>query len=191
MADVTDLLHRWGAGDRSALEALVPLVYAEISGIARHLLRNERQGHTLETRALVHEAYLRLAEQVEPRLEDRRQLYAAIANIMRRVLVDHARRRLSAKRGAGAPHEPIDPELAIAVAPDQEVVAVDEALDALTAFDPDRARVVELRYFAGLSLEETAEALGISRQTVSRDWAVARAWLARHLQHDQPLRSLD
>src|SRR5262245_65269452 len=191
MADVTDLLHRWGAGDQGALEALVPLVYAEISGIASRLLRNERQGHTLETRALVHEAYLRLAGQSEPRLEDRKEFYGAVANVMRRVLVDHARRRLSAKRGGGAPHESIDPALPIAVAQDQEVVAVDEALDALTAFDPDRARVVELRYFAGLSLDETAGALGISPQAVSRDWAVARAWLARQLQNDQQLRSLD
>jgi len=184
MADVTDLLHRWGAGDRNALEALVPLVYAELGAIASRLLHNERPGHTLETRALVHEAYMRLARQAEPRLEDRKQFFGAIANVMRRILVDHARRRLSAKRGAGVPHDPLDLALVVATAPDQEVIDVDQALDALTSVDPDRARVVELRFFAGLTLDETSDALGISPQAVSRDWAVARAWLARHLQHD-------
>lgn len=182
MADVTDLLQRWSTGDRAALEALVPLVYAELARIASRLLRSERSDHTLETRALVHEAYLRLVRDANPQWDGRTHFFGAAANVMRRVLVDEARRHLSAKRGHGAPHEDLDRAIAVAIAPDTNVLELDEALDALAAVDPDRARVVELRYFAGLTLDETAEALRVSPQTVSRDWAVARAWLARHLQ---------
>ncbi len=182
VADVTDLLARWGEGDRSALEALVPLVYRELSQIASRLLRHERPSHTLETRALVHEAYMRLVDQGRLQWDGRTHFYGAAANVMRRVLVDQARRRLAAKRGAGAPHESLDLAAAVATEPDLNVLALDEALDALAVVDPDRARVVELRYFSGLTLDETAAALRVSPQSVSRDWAVARAWLARRLE---------
>jgi RNA polymerase sigma factor (TIGR02999 family) len=185
MSDVTELLQRWSTGDRAALEALVPLVYAELARIASRLLRNERADHTLETRALVHEAYLRLVRDSSPQWDGRTHFFGAAANVMRRVLVDEARRRLSAKRGSGAAHEDLDQAIAVATAPDTNVIELDEALDALAAVDPERARVVELRYFAGLTLEETAETLRVSPQTVSRDWAVARAWLARHLQRSE------
>ena len=189
MSDVTDLLQRWSTGDRAALEALVPLVYVELARIASRLLRNERADHTLETRALVHEAYLRLVRDANPQWDGRTHFFGAAANVMRRVLVDEARRRLSAKRGQGMTHDDLDRAIAIATAPDTNVIELDEALDALAAVDPDRARVVELRYFAGLTLEETAETLSVSPQTVSRDWAVARAWLARHLQRSEGDRS--
>jgi RNA polymerase sigma factor (TIGR02999 family) len=182
MADVTELLHRWSTGDRAALEALVPLVYAELARIASRLLRSERADHTLETRALVHEAYLRLVRDSNPQWDGRTHFFGAAANVMRRVLVDEARRRLSAKRGSGVQHDDHERAIAVATAPDTNVIELDDALDALAAVDPERARVVELRYFAGLTLEETAATLRVSPQTVSRDWAVARAWLARHLQ---------
>jgi RNA polymerase sigma factor (TIGR02999 family) len=181
VADVTDLLRRWSEGDRAALESLLPLVYSELNQIAGRLLRSERPNHTLETRALVHEAYLRLVDQSRVQWNGRTHFYGAAANIMRRVLVDQARRRLSEKRGGGAPHETLDPVLAVASEPDMNILALDEALTAFAEIDPHRAKVVELRYFAGMSLDETSEALGISPQAVSRDWAVARAWLARHL----------
>ena len=185
MADVTELLQRWSTGDRAALEALVPLVYAELARIASRLLRSERADHTLETRALVHEAYLRLVRDSNPQWDGRTHFFGAAANVMRRVLVDEARRRLSAKRGSGVQHDDLERAIAVATAPDTNVIELDEALDALAAVDPERARVVELRYFAGLTLEETAATLRVSPQTVSRDWAVARAWLARHLQRSE------
>lgn len=181
MSDVTDLLKRWNAGDQSAFEALIAIVYKEMKGIARHLLRNERPGHTLDTHALVHEAYLRLVDQTQADWNNRAHFFGAAANVMRRILVDQARRRLAAKRGGGAAHEDLEPALAIAEEPDLDVIALNEALDALAAIDPDRARIVELRYFAGLSLEETAAIVGRSPFTVSRDWTAARAWLARRI----------
>jgi RNA polymerase sigma factor (TIGR02999 family) len=181
VAEVTELLKRWSSGERAALEPLVEIVYREMQAIARNLLRNERPGHTLDTHALVHEAYLRLVDQRQLDWTDRAHFFGAAANVMRRVLVDQARRRLSAKRGGGAPHEELDLALAVAIEPDLDVLALNEALDALTAVDPARARIIELRYFVGLSLDETAEVVGVSPQTVSRDWAAARAWLARWL----------
>jgi RNA polymerase sigma factor (TIGR02999 family) len=181
VADVTDLLKQWADGDRGAFEALVPLVYGELNHIANRLLRSERANHTLETRALVHEAYLRLIDQSRMHWDSRTHFYGAAANVMRRVLVDQARRRLSDKRGGGAPHESLDLAIAVASEPDMNILALDRALDAFAQIDPARARVVELRYFAGLSLDETAAALGTSPQAVSRDWTVARAWLARYL----------
>jgi RNA polymerase sigma factor (TIGR02999 family) len=182
MADVTELLMRWADGDREALASLIPVVYDELVKIASRLLKSERRDFALETRSLVHEAYLRLVDQRQPRWDGRTQFYGAAANVMRRVLVDQARRRVSAKRGGGVLHEDLDGSLAVTLAPDLDLLALDQALDSLAAIDADRARVVEMRYFAGMSLAETAEALGISPQAVSRDWAVARAWLARHLQ---------
>jgi RNA polymerase sigma-70 factor (ECF subfamily) len=180
-ADVTALLKRWNSGDKDAFEALIALVYQEMKAIARRLLRDERPGHILDTHALVHEAYLRLVGQTRMDWNDRRHFFGAAANVMRRILVDQARRRLAARRGGGAPHDDFESALTIAIEPDQDVLALNEALDALSAIDPDRARVVELRYFAGLSLDETGALLGISPQAVSRDWTTARAWLARWL----------
>jgi RNA polymerase sigma factor (TIGR02999 family) len=179
--EITQLLQRWNAGDKDAFESLVAVVYHEMKTIARSLLRNERPGHTLDTHALVHEAYLRLVGQTQSDWNDRKHFFGAAANVMRRILVDQARRRLAVKRGGGAVHDDFESALAIAIEPDLDVLALNEALDALTAIDPDRARVVELRYFAGLSLAETGAVLGISPQAVSRDWTTARAWLARWL----------
>jgi RNA polymerase sigma factor (TIGR02999 family) len=185
---LTDLLLAWGAGDRTALDALVPLVYAELRRQARRALRDEAAGHTLQPTALVHEAFLRLVDQRRARWESRTQFLAVAAQAMRRVLVDHARARRAAKRGAGArrvtlvdadvPHAPVDAAVA---ADGVDVLALDVALTRLAALDPRKARLVELRYFAGLSIPEAAEALAVSPATVGREWAVARRWLRREL----------
>ncbi len=182
MLEVTELLNRWSGGDRAALDQLIPLLYGEMKGIAHGLLRHERPGSGLSTTVLVHEAYLRLTAQTRMNWEGRRHFLGAAAMAMRRFLVDQARQRLAAKRGAGA--FPVDLDIAVTVAaqPDLDVLAVNEALEAFEAFDPRRAEIVNLRYFAGLTLEETAEVLGQSPQAVSRDWNVARAWLARRMQ---------
>lgn len=185
VAEVTELLRRWGAGESAALDALVDIVYREMKAIARNLLRHERPGHTLDTHALVHEAYLRLVDQRQLNLNDRAHFFGAAANVMRRVLVDQARRRLADKRGGGAPHEDLDLAVSVAIEPDLDVLALNQALDALATVDPHRARIVELRYFVGLSLEETAGVVGVSPQTVSRDWTAARAWLARWLERQR------
>ena len=177
--EITRLLADWNAGDAAALERLAPLVYAELRRIARRQMGRERQGHTLQATALVNEAYLRLAGGGGLALQDRAHFYAVCAQVMRHVLVDHARARARDKRGAGAPHVPLD-EAANAVAADSaELVALDEALRGLEEVDPQKARVVALRYFAGLSIEETAEVLGISPTTVRREWRRAKAWLYR------------
>lgn len=181
MADITELLNRWTDGDSTAFDQMIPLVYSEMRAIARNLMRNERPGHLLDTTALVHDAYLRLVDQTRIQWSSRVHFYGAAANAMRRILVDQARKRLSVKRGSGAIPEELDLGLTIAFEPDLEVVELNQALDELAAIDPERARVVELRYFAGLSLEETAELLDVSPQSVSRDWTAARAWLARRL----------
>jgi RNA polymerase sigma factor (TIGR02999 family) len=183
--DVTTLLHAWGAGDRSALDALVPLVYAELRAQASRALRRESAGHTLQPTALVHEAYLRLADQARVTLRDRAHFFGVAARCMRQILVDHARVRGAAKRGGSADGAPVSLTLhdadAVSRVPSAEVLAIDEALERLAAIDPDQARLVELRYFAGLSIEESAAALGVSAATVKREWAVARAWLRREL----------
>jgi RNA polymerase sigma-70 factor (ECF subfamily) len=181
VADITDLLNRWQGGDRGAFDALVPQVYGEMKAIAAHLLRGERPGQLLDTGALVHEAYLRLVDQTRMNFGGRGHFFGAAANAMRRILVDQARRRLSAKRGGGAAHDELDLAVRIAIEPDLDVVALNEALDELTVMDAELARVVELRYFAGLTLDETADVLGMSPQSVSREWTVARGWLARRL----------
>ena len=179
MADITELLNKWQAGDRGAFDDLVPRVYGEMRAIAAHLLRGERPGHLLETSALVHEAYLRLVDQTRVNWSGRAHFFGAAANAMRRILVDQARRRLAGKRGAGAVHEELDLAITIAVEPDLDVLALNDALDGLAGVDASLARLVELRYFAGLTLDETADVLGTSPQSVSRDWTVARAWLSR------------
>ena len=191
--DVTDLLRAWGAGDAQASEAVAPLVYGELRRQAGLALRREGEGHTLQTTALVHEAWLRLDAQRAVQWDSRSQFFAVAAQIMRRILVDHARRRHALKRGAaptqvtlgavdredqrnaasGAPRSALDPV---------DLLALDDALAHLAALDPNKARLVELRYFAGLSMPEAAEALGISLATAGREWAIARMWLRRELE---------
>lgn len=176
-AEVTQLLRAWGRGDRVALDRLVPLVAAELHVLAHRYMRREHAGHTLQTTALVNEAYLRLigADQVD--WQDRAHFFAITANLMRRILVDHARARGRQKRGGRTVHVTLDEGQLPSPAPDTDVVALDEALEALATFDPPAARIVELRYFGGLTVEETALVVGVSPRTVRREWAAARAWL--------------
>lgn len=184
MVDITELLNRWQRGDQAAFDELVPRVYGELRAMAAGLLRRERQGHILETGALVHEAYMRLVDQTRIDWNGRAHFFGAAANVMRRILVDDARRRLAGKRGAGAVHESLDLAIHVAIQPDLDVLALNEALDRLTGADAPLARLVELRYFAGLTIEETAEVLGRLKQSVVRDWTTARAWLSRQLAAD-------
>jgi RNA polymerase sigma factor (TIGR02999 family) len=181
MEDITRLLVRWGHGDGAAFEALVPIVYGELRKLADHYLRQERPDHTLQPTALVHEAYLRLAGIHDMQLRNRAHFYGAAAQIMRRVLVDHSRQRRALKRGGPDVVVPLDDTIDAAIADGTDLVALDEALGALEAIAPARARVVELRYFGGLSVDETAEYLGVAPATVKRHWAFARAWLFNRL----------
>jgi len=180
---VTALLRAWGLGDLRASEELVPLVYEELRRQAQRALRRERPGHTLQTTALVHEAWLRLDGQHDSRWESRTQFLAVAAQMMRRVLVDHARTRRALKRGGGGTLVTLGDATNAAAASDEvDVLALDDALARLATMDPRKARLVELRYFAGLSIPEAAAALGISQATVGREWAVARMWLRRELE---------
>jgi RNA polymerase sigma factor (TIGR02999 family) len=178
---LSHLLQAWGEGDEGALPELVPLVYGELRAQASRLLARERTGHTLQPTALVHEVFLRLLGEGVTRWESRAHFFGSAARLMRRVLVDHARRRQAAKRGAGVQRLELDERLVAAGLPDEELLALDEALSRLRRLDPRQCEVVELRYFAGLTAEETAELLGISRATVNREWRTARAWLFRCL----------
>ena len=181
--DVTALLEAWRAGEDGALERLVPLVYGELRRLAHARMRAEHPGHSLQTTALVHEAYLRLVDARNVSWQDRSHFFALCAQAMRRILVDRARARRSEKRGGGAVALPYADWLAASPAPDVTLLAIDEALDQLTAIEPRKAKVVELRYFGGLSVEETAEALQVSVPTVMRDWNTAKLWLLRALRH--------
>ena len=179
---VTELLAAWCAGDAGASNALVPLVYDELRRQARRALRSEGEGHTLQATALVHEAWLRLDGQHDARWESRAQFLAVAAQTMRRVLVDHARARLAIKRGGGDVQISLGDANAAVESPDaMDVLALDDALARLAIMDARKARLVELRYFAGLSIPEAAAALGVSQATVIREWAVARMWLRREL----------
>lgn len=182
---VTELLRSWAGGDRSALDRLVPLVHDELHRLAHRCMRQEQAGHTLQTTALVNEAYVRLVDADDVRWEDRTHFFAISATVMRRILVDFARARRAKKREAILLKAPVDLERLKAAAPqpDADIVALDDALQSLAVFDPRGARVVELRYFGGLTIEESAEVLGVSPKTVKRDWAAARAWLMGELQH--------
>jgi RNA polymerase sigma factor (TIGR02999 family) len=177
--DLTDPLIEWENGSQAALDRLMPLVYAELRAVARTYLRRER-GHSVQTGTLVHEAVVRLIEGKQVPWEGRAHFFGIAARLMRQILVDHARARDAAKRGAGEVAEPIETALSVAVkAMDVDVLALDRALEGLSAIDPDQARVVELRFFGGLTVEETARVMGTSTGTVKREWALARAWLRR------------
>ena len=179
--NITQLLKQWSDGDERALDRLTPLVYEELRQQAARYLRRERPGHTMQTTALINEAYLRLIDAKEVRWQGRAHFFAIAANLMRRILVDHARQRNAAKRGGSPIHVTLDRIVATAKQSDIDVLEIDEALTKLAAIDRQQAQIVELRFFSGLSVEETAAALGISPRTVKRDWSVARAWLRREI----------
>jgi RNA polymerase sigma factor (TIGR02999 family) len=187
MADITALLARWADGDPEAFRSLIPLVYNELRAAAEYHLRLEREGHTLQPTALVHEVYLRLAGIRHAELRSRAQFFGAAANVMRRVLVDYARQRRAGKRGGPSARQvPFVESIEKPINHEVDFVALDEALSALERVAPARARVVELRYFGGLSIEETGQYLDIAPATVKRHWAFARAWLFRRLRSDLP-----
>jgi RNA polymerase sigma factor (TIGR02999 family) len=183
--DVTPLLLAWGHGDKSAGEQLLPAIYEELHRQAARAMRRESEEHTLQATALVHEAYLRLVDQRRAEWQNRAQFFGVAAQIMRRILVDHARAQHATKRGGAMQQITLsDANQAAAAQQDDnalDVLALHDALDRLAAMDPEQARLVELRYFGGMNIEETAEALGVSPATVKREWAVARAWLRREL----------
>jgi RNA polymerase sigma factor (TIGR02999 family) len=178
---VTQLLVDWGNGDRQALEKLTPLVYQELKRLAARYLRRERREHTLQSTALVHEAWLRLIDQNHVHWQNRAQFFGIAAEMIRRILIDHARNRQAAKRGDGAIKLSLDEALGAPDRRDFDLVALDDALGDLAKLDPKQGKLVELRFFAGLSIEESAEVLGVSPATVKREWAVAKAWLYREL----------
>jgi RNA polymerase sigma factor (TIGR02999 family) len=180
-AQVGKLLDDWGQGDQDAREALIPLVYDELRRLARRYLRRERPDHTLQSAALVHEAYLRMVHQEPLRWQNRAHFFGVAAQMMRHILVDHARGRLAAKRGAGAPRLTLDAQIALPQKREVDLVALDDALNQLAALDPQQGRLVELRFFGGLSVEEASIVLGISPATLKREWAIARAWLQREM----------
>jgi RNA polymerase sigma factor (TIGR02999 family) len=179
--EITVLLRRWSEGDPVAGEQLTPLVYTELRRIAKGRLRHENNDRALESSELVHEAYLRLVEQDRARWKDRAHFFAICAQIMRRILVDHARSRLRAKRGGGATLLELNEAIFTAASASCDIIALDDALNELSQMDPQHSRVVELRFFAGLSIDETAEAMHLSVATVNRHWVAARAWLMREL----------
>lgn len=178
--DVTKLLAEWSKGDQAALEALIPLIYSELRRLAGHYLSQEKPGHTLSATALVHEAYLRLVKQ-RVTWQNRAHFFGVAAQMMRRILVDHARSHRYAKRGGGALTLTLDQALATSQQKELDLVALDEALHSLAKLDERQSRMVELRFFGGLSIAETSEVLGVSTPTVKREWASARAWLYREL----------
>lgn len=178
---ITELLQAWGRGDAEALDRLMPVVYEELRRQAGRHLRHERPDHTLQTTGLVHEAYLRLIDQRQTDWKNRTQFFGVAGQMMRRVLVDHARRKHAAKRGGSGIHLALEDATAEAEDRGVELFELDDALNRLASLDPQQARVVELRYFTGLGIEETAQVLGISPATVKREWAMARAWLRREL----------
>jgi RNA polymerase sigma factor (TIGR02999 family) len=180
-SEITRLLADWSKGDQAALDKLLPLVYDELHRLARSYMRRERPDHTLQTTALVHEVYLRLVGQQNTRWQTRVHFFAAAAQVMRHILVDHARGRLRAKRGDGMAGVSLDDAAIISEERADALLAVNDALISLTALDPRKGRVFELRYFGGMSVDEAAEALQVSPATVARDWRMAKAWLRREI----------
>jgi len=181
-ADVTRLLRAWGGGNDAALEQLLPLVEMDLRALARRYMGRERKGHTLQATALVNEAFLRLCDARHLSWQDRAHFLGISARLMRRILVDHARSHASQKRGGGAQRVTLDDALLVSPEPAVDLVALDLALDAFAAVDARKTRVVELRFFGGLSIEETAEVLHVSEETVKRDWRLAKLWLRRELE---------
>ena len=178
---ITQLLFRWREGDRQALDDLLPLVYNELHRLAGYYMRGERPSHTLQTSALVNEAYLRLAGAEHIQWQNRAHFFAIAAQVMRRILVDHARRRDKQKRGGAVQKVELDEAMLVSEQRAAEVVALDDALKSLAEIDPRKSQLVELRFFAGLNIEETAEVLKVSPGTVMRDWTLAKAWLRREI----------
>jgi RNA polymerase sigma factor (TIGR02999 family) len=179
--EVTQLLRAWGEGDQEALEKLTPLVYNELHRLAHQYMTREKPGHTLQSSALVNELYLRLVDIPPMAWQNRAHFFAVSAQMMRRILTDFARSQHYLKRGGEVQHVPLDQALVVSREPDVDVVALDEALDRLAVLDPRKSQVVELRFFGGLDVEETAEVLEVSAETVKRDWRFAKAWLLRAL----------
>lgn len=184
-SSVTQLLVDWQQGDQSALKKLTPLIYDELRRIAHRYVKHERHGHTLQTTALVNEAYVRLAGQQGPEWQNRSHFFAVTAKVMRHILIDHARRRHYLKHGGQLQQVSLAEASLMSEERAADLIALDEALDELKGFDPRKSEVVELRYFGGLSLEETAEALEISVMTVRRDWRAAKAWLFRRMRNGE------
>jgi RNA polymerase sigma factor (TIGR02999 family) len=183
--DVTRLLIEWSRGNRGSLDRLMPLVYDELRRLAERNIRRERTDHTLQPTALVHEAYLKLVDQRQVHWHDRAHFFAVAAQVMRRILVDHARRHGAAKRGRGVAKVSVDEIVLAAPQSDVDVVALDESLERLATLDERQSRVVELRFFGGLTVEETAEVLNVSPATVKNDWRLARAWLYSELERSE------
>jgi RNA polymerase sigma-70 factor, ECF subfamily len=179
--DVTSLLRAWSLGDEQALQQLIPVVYEELRRVASRQMAGERASHTLQTTALIHEVYVRLVDVPGASVRSRAHFFAMCARLMRNVLVDFARSRGYQKRGGGAAHVALDEALLVSPAPDPDLVELDEALERLAAVDRRKSQVVELRFFGGLSVEDTAEALDVSPETVMRDWKLAKAWLLREM----------
>lgn len=180
--EITQLLQKWSGGDRAALDQLIPLVYDELRLQAARYLRHERPRHTLQTTALVHEAYLKLVAQDKVHWRNRAHFFGIAATLMRRILIDHARSRHAARRGGGSDLKlTMDAALGVTDEPSLNLLEIDEALTKLAKLDERQSRIVELRFFAGMSVEETAEALGIAAATVKRDWQVAKAWIRREM----------
>ncbi|HVN78465.1 MAG TPA: sigma-70 family RNA polymerase sigma factor [Terriglobia bacterium] len=179
--EITELLINLSKGDQQAASKLIPIVYGELRRLARHYMRQERQDHTLQTTALVHEAYLRLIEQRQTNWQNRAHFFGIAAQLMRRILLDHARASHAGKRGGGEERLPLEEGLVFSTEKSVELIALDQALDRLAELSPRQSRIVELRFFGGLSVEETAEVMGIAPKTVKRDWSVARAWLHREV----------
>ena len=179
--EVTEILQRWNEGDAAALDMLLPIVYKELRRIADGYLRHESSGHTLQATALVHEAYLRIVKTQGLEWQNREQFFGISANLMRQILVDHARRSCAAKRGGREMAVTLDDGLGVKVERDEDLLILDEALNKLAELDPFAARIVELRYFTGLTIEETARALTTSPMTIKREWTTARLWLHREI----------
>jgi RNA polymerase sigma-70 factor (ECF subfamily) len=182
--EVTQLLRAWEAGDRDALEQLMPLMYEELHRLAGQCMAGEQDGHLLQTTALVHEVYLRLVDVDNVSWQNRAHFFALCARLMRRILIDLARSRHYQKRGGHAAHLHLEEALTVSVETTPDILAVDEALQSLAAVDPRKSQIVELRFFGGLTVEETADVLQISPETVLRDWRLAKAWLIRELKRD-------
>jgi RNA polymerase sigma-70 factor (ECF subfamily) len=180
VSDISGLLRAWSEGDRNALERLTPIVYNELHRLARRYMRGERPGHSLQTTALVNEAYMRLLDYKRIAWQDRAHFFAISAQLMRRILVEHARRH-NLKRGGGVPHVSLEEAAVVGGERATDLVALDDAMNALERLDPRKVQVVEMRFFGGLSVEETAEVLKVSAITVMRDWSTAKAWLYREL----------